>query len=1483
MNLPGSSPLIPRSRTSREGPRSQSLTDTTQPESRLSNNRSYASLRTEPPSRPKSQNKYPTRLKRPGYRPSSPAYSDAASSQNERSHGPGYHGYSYTPVPPVPPIPAVTPIPVALRNRSQNILPPDRRRQLMGQASSGRHRQPVHPYAPHADMPSVPPLMTQNQYHHAAQERSRKAHKTHKSTKGSFSSGSTSRRGDSDPSSSDAPSPPTPRDGSSMEVLVSPSVTQELADNLTGGCQFYYDYTEQFEFDPVKKLELENEAPDFVRKIKTIIEERSTPEPTPKKAEVVINETAELPGSEVANVAELPASPVARRITRELILAALAPAATEDVDPSNTKPESDGKGETETSKGRLMITNPACDEQKESTPGLPRDSSNRHSILSQADTSVVDSSTLNFAVNYSIPAITGTEIGIGSEKDVVSDTSHGPALNTDDGMSELLEGYQHTESKQSTEPLVDKTDDDNDKAEKKSQHAPKSSDEQSFKSCTAPPEHPAQTRRDADTRSTMSKKGLPDVEAPFKDSDVRSFKTCRDTATPDRDGSLPSSRLPSSNLTTVDSKSKRPVPQMPLTTPSVTGRKIAQYSILDTGSSKLGGRFQGISVPGSGQGSLAASICSSAEATPHQPPVVPRRESSSSKEAQRTHAVASFLVGLSRARRLSKAPSNFGRKPARDQSTVEDVDEDLTKKTFNQGRQRLVKNQPSTTGSHDIIQTPARALTKQDVIPDKQAADASSQENVLLSRRASSNTLEKEDDPLSLHLSLTPSIASPLIPEPSSIYSPGDVSPSKSRSPVSPTLYKSQEVDRDVSRDSQTTTHLSWHGHRPMTAVGIGSGDSRHIQQGIQDDTTTDLRLSAYRYPQHYLPDLKEESHEDSSLNTSASNLKHSSFRFSSGGLPAIRASADDALPLGHNASFQRSSLSHSHGLPSMHFSQMNLIEKLNEALDKQRSSRSLDGGVGGRNDAGLSGLRPSAAEMRDKYRSFFASLDDLHKEEDITQAATIMSLMPLEGPYSPEAVLEEIDKLEIPSVSPLTQRLSELLPSLREYYRTGEAGSLIKEEVIMEYALEEINEVGGPVPKRSSARLRPMPGSPNMVVVDDTLYQELTGKEKENVGMVGGGGVGEGCGRTLGENGHGKGRSKSVGNACAREAEQVAELDAPTPAVLRTRSLSLGHNELRPSLDSKASSRRSLRSLVSTPTTTTDTRPWNSDKHYPWATAVPSIDISLPTPAAAKQSPRPGPSHLRNRVSETSSSNSGTFGPDTPSAPDSDLGPQIAGHPFTHQRQQSRHLSIFTNKRRNPASPGFDSNGYPTGPLHLRTGDRSHGGERYPTSALTPPTTLHLLEPHQSHFSEDSSEEDVPTTSRRSKFSLKSRFAPSKGTREAHRSDPTSASTQVQGEVGETHDDTEHRRTFNGAQGMPTMAYHKNKFANKIRGWWERTGFPGLFRKMIRRRPYEGGSNASTSSSELENFRNTSRPPMHTTDGSGLWSLRGMSSRSRT
>jgi len=1232
-----------------------------------------------------------------------------------------------------------------------------------------------------------------------------------------------------------------------MEVLISPTGTQVMMSNVSGVMRdeittgpLFYDYSEQFDREQFMEPEADAVPTGFVHRIKTILEERGTPDQLPKKVDASVVQEVDEHTREVIVVAELPASPVPRRITRELILAALEPASTTDgVEMSESSSEGKKAGVPFCQENEEHVRSGQRQEEPANSMQLEEKKKHRSGVLSQAKSSVMDSSTQDLAVRYSVPMATasGNEPAVGS--------------STEDGMSDLLDGYQHTEMKQDHYAVAETESSMGEPNERHSSHTQRSSSQQSFKSCT---DLPKKAYKDSDAKSAKSCTDLPELlEQPRKDSDGRSFKTCKDTVTPERAVSMPPLGVPSSGLASVETIIRRPVSEMPTSSTPLMVQKQPPIFPRESNFSMTSVKLRsGDSKPSVRHGSTVTSISSSVDSVIQKPPSVPPRDSSSSKEAQRTQAVADFLVRLSRPRRFSKAQSGFGKKQAKEQAKEEataelESSEDVQKLDPPKDPQNAATGKPSTQLPSDLIRTSEKALPREKIISKKQVPTRLSSKHCASTK--DSTSAQKLDSPITplmhQHSLSTPS---PVIAEPSSVYSPDDVASPRSRVQSSPMPFvKSPENGR---RYSQTTTHLVWHGRNTSNLPSVNTAESRPTQGNGQDETTTDLRLSAYRYPLHYLPDLKEESHEDSSLNTSASNLKNSNFRFPFGRQPSLRASVDETAMLGRNPStrsFHRKSsqLGHTRGLPSMNFSRMDLIGKLNEALDIHSSG--LLGGMPDDVDfqeltqSGL--LRPaSAREIREKYRSFFASLDELEKTGDPTQAATtIMDLMPLKRPYSSEKLMEEIDKLTIPSVGGLTQRLSEFIPSLKEYYKLGEVGEFIAEQVIMEHAMEELNEVGGPAPKRSSARLRPMPGSPNMVVIDDTLYKELTDKDLKDIPRAGDDSADEteedasDCGVVQRRGGY---------DTRARDRTPLAELEAPSPAFLRTRSHSLGHHDLRPSLEFRLSSRRSLRSFVTS--TPTDTRPWNNIENY--AFLATSVDISLPTPAGNMKFGQ-APSPLRNQVARRDSAEyHGEEGPaslhnTTNNSPGS---PSILANvsSLDDQIQPARRLSRF-GMFSSSKHECFDASGNATGPLRLRGSDQSHAaGERYPFSALTPPTNLHMPGEDMSvdTGSEASEGEGHGTTVKKDRFTLRKGTGRKKATQAGHYTG--SAPEYMQDREGEARDFSLARRnTFAGAERMPKRKYCVDRFINRIKIMWHKSGD---FVRSLSKRNSNGNGNGN-------------------------------------
>ncbi|KAF2501419.1 hypothetical protein BU16DRAFT_198870 [Lophium mytilinum] len=1382
MNIPGVSPLVPHSRLSRDG-RSFSLTHVSQPSYALSSHRSYTSLRNHDSSlRPRSPYRYPTRLRHPTYRPGSPALSDVTGVHPRRVHG---HPYG----------------------------PRKRNPSLQSNHSDDRIRMPHYRARSRSNASSSgnAPLFIEQ------------VRRVRTPALGSNSSRSTNPHTDSEAPSSDSPSsfPPTPKDGSSMEVLLSPTSTSVLVNQLqesvkaeTSRGPLYYDYSEQFDRDALCEPEPEAIPMGFVHRIKTILEERGANETTLPQSNLEAQKAQKSVEPPVLELVELPASPVARRITRHMVLAALEPGSTTDdmtTLPAVAKPLNRASihGGEELDESCTVTVDPPVSliPDQEKSPSVISESSSRKSEASAPN------STIDFALLYS-------------------------KMDEDEELTQ--QGDAENVPKDDIEGRADK------RPSIKTGHSSKFSDAKSFKSC-----------KESDAKSS-------------KESDGKSFKTAKDTVTPDRGTSS--------------------VPVM--------GSKPFEKS-----SSRLSLRPGSASV-------LASSVVDN---VPQLPSVIPHRESSSSKEAQRSQAVADFLMRLSRPRMFSRhsAKDDFSekktskvdgsskdktsekrasrvaslveeekaesrrsvkiesiteeesseKKPAGVESTLRNsASENRRSRSHSLSRDHITERRVSRVESFQNVHTHLKKSTGgQSML----SIDSFKKHHTRLKSLAKGELAHRESvgeeraTSLEMQISELEDIPAPTFSarehrtpfDSPSVYVTDAPTPTFSEGPQHLSARYSAPHD-NAYRDSNTTTHLVWNARKTQFPIPIEALNANVGHRRSEDDSTTDLRLSAFRYPAAYLPDVKEDLHEDSSVNTSASNMKSAALRHPLGRLPSMRASMDECRVLKHPSinSFRKGALARTRNLPSLNFSQMDLFAKLNEALDTGAgASKSMDYAEEYR-ELFLSplGESNSSGEIREKYKSLFGGLDEYLKSADIQPDTPIFDFVASHQsnlvfetshqPLSNEEFIAEIDNLTIPTLGGLTQRLSEFLPSFKRYYQGDDQGSNT-ENPVFEHALEQLSEVGLDVPPlntvRSSARLRPMPGHQQLLVMEDGLYEKLAAKEAPKEEPV----EAEEQARSSSES------IRSKASSHRNSKTPLAELEAPMPLLLRTRSLSLGgFDDFRASFESTLR-RRSLRSLVSSPT---ETRPWNLDKNYPWADTIPPIDISLPSPTPARDAARPGPSRLRRMSGSSDETHTDSEAEELPAA--SAVEDTTCEDPFRHARKFSKQSVVGSISRRIGL---FDNNGYPTGPDSLRNDDRSvDPGDRYPTTGLTPPSAFNVDEVN-SFFSDDSSHRNhvgifrKRLTHLRSKRPLATRSHSAVGTRSLPDADvgPSGSQSGSDSEESSLH-------TFDGTVGMSKIEFRARKVVERIKTMWFKSG--DLFRNlsvrsnttsMIDRSEYRQGS----------------------------------------
>jgi serine/arginine repetitive matrix protein 2 len=322
---------------------SMTTTNSTTPGFALANYRSLSSLRSsggprEPYPRPRSPFRYPTRLKRPGYRPSSPALSDVTGvPPSKYLH---VAGSSKSRAPAAQNLAVRHPAPyLTHRNRS-------------APAVATMMNMPIPHRTIHMPLRDDTPSLSDGSMHRAKVS----GHYKNLSKHSNRSNRSIALPSSDLPSSSN---PPTPRDSNHVNpvILAAQSTTSITNHGLLAplpGPVAYYDYSEDYDFEK-EVTEVFNETmPDspmpigFLDRIRALLEERelagnatttilspdSSGVPTPRDSAVFQDGVLVLsPG-----LAELPATPVSRRITREMIVAALAPSSDllEPVSPMET-------------------------------------------------------------------------------------------------------------------------------------------------------------------------------------------------------------------------------------------------------------------------------------------------------------------------------------------------------------------------------------------------------------------------------------------------------------------------------------------------------------------------------------------------------------------------------------------------------------------------------------------------------------------------------------------------------------------------------------------------------------------------------------------------------------------------------------------------------------------------------------------------------------------------------------------------------------------------------------------------------------------------------------------------------------------------------------------------------------------------------------------------------------------------------------------
>ncbi|KAM0716099.1 hypothetical protein Q7P37_008613 [Cladosporium fusiforme] len=573
-------------------------------------------------------------------------------------------------------------------------------------------------------------------------------------------------------------------------------------------------------------------------------------------------------------------------------------------------------------------------------------------------------------------------------------------------------------------------------------------------------------------------------------------------------------------------------------------------------------------------------------------------------------------------------------------------------------------------------------------------------------------------------------------------------------------------------------------------------------------ESTTDLRYSGInfirnKYPSTHLPGLKEESSEDMSINTHRQSTDIANgLQFQ---LPA-RIAAVKAMQERRQQELQDKAkmrearnrphpeagrpLGETRDLPSLNFSRMDLIDKLNEAL-QVRTTKSME--VVRRRDFSAiyhpSPQRPQSTDpaLWDRYTSFFNKPEDFPEEvvdeeennedevddaenelpeeeskpDSRRQSKTGSEPDSSKRPLSPEErmlnVATQVNRLSIPSVNGLSERLSELLPCLKDL----NLDTVLAGDRQIAQTLDDLHHLGqasacarpGTVlSTRTSAGFRTLAERAEEIVKngthDSVLPRRALALNKDLPPLPGSLSLDKVFALTSLE-----GKSSYLSGSISAPSDLTNQLERPASVLLRGKS-PLTEDEVKRLLPPEMNpiARGSKRSLV---VSSLSSRPWNLDENYPWARSNLHIDLTAPDQVhhretlAAEVARHRGTRSLDCTITGDLLGNT-TSGIDIGSIT-TDLDPtasattlQLTGVSTQHARKHSKRSMLGSIKHKMGLSRSHHDDttrSLPTSP-GLRSADEpTHNpGDRYPTTALTPPVAFNLDEV-RSYFSDDSSE----------------------------------------------------------------------------------------------------------------------------------------------
>jgi len=374
------------------------------------------------------------------------------------------------------------------------------------------------------------------------------------------------------------------------------------------------------------------------------------------------------------------------------------------------------------------------------------------------------------------------------------------------------------------------------------------------------------------------------------------------------------------------------------------------------------------------------------------------------------------------------------------------------------------------------------------------------------------------------------------------------------------------------------------------------------------------------------------------------------------------------------------------------------------------------------------------AAANPNRYTSYFldnSSVEDHTPDPEETERSL----------QQQEQLINEIEKISIPSINALSVRLSELFPTIKK--STSEPDMRASTEAL-ESAIEEIRELGTVKSMEGTA-------SKHDSVIPAASLSDETHADTQASGTT----KTSSKSRLLDKElpplpvdiidprpSIASGAAHSI---CADGAhdEDTVELEA-----ISRRASTM--NRLKGSLSVKKS--KSLSVLPSSP----DARPWNKAESFPWTLQTPAVKLKEPgADEDGDDEASPSNPKLKSKKSHAVFTHEDGVKVARTMSPgprlDASLIPRAERRSADGRTEQPMRKGLIGSiSRKIGKRPRTDTTGFPLNPEFLHPAERlssTSPGDRYPTTSLTPPVGLGLNidETARSFFSDDSSEHEEP------------------------------------------------------------------------------------------------------------------------------------------